>query len=689
MAARPRFSPTEEERETIREIARFLDGIPLALELAGARLGVLSVQEVRARLHRCLDLLVSNRRGIDPRHRTLRAALDASYELLTPAEQRALQIVSVFSGGFDLVAGERVLEASTEEAASLVDGLCQKSWLTRRETPEGGLRFDIYSALRAYGRDVLEAHGSPDSVQRRHAEHYVIWAEEQDDRSTLEKERENLLQVVTAPGLDHFLRARALLSLEELLLASETAATHLQYLDALLEQSSALEPVLAGRLHLARARARDRSGDTKGAVRDCACAVRIGMRAGHAILRFEAATFGVTLAYMHGALARAVARGRTILGKAADVELPARSRAVLLMEVGVALHMAGERAEAEARYEDALRIAREAGSVDAIGRVLACLGFLHQDLGKLDRARDAYEEALEVHIRLRNHDVEGIVRGYLGNLDRRQGHLERAEAHYTRALDLLRRVGDRQFEAVVLMDHGFLLLDQGCADAAEDRLKAAIDTFERTDGQHCHALTTSALAVVESARGDFEQAHACMEAAKRHMPAEDPRRSVLRLHEEVIALAEEGEARVPGARVVLEETDAAVRTCDYTKLASRLLERSIARFDRPEGSYLLERTGAYFEAPGEDRVMLERREALRRVLGLLISRRFEAPGEAVTPAALWETGWPGEKMLESAAKNRLRVAVATLRKLGLEGLLLTRDGGYLLDPERPALRVES
>lgn len=95
--------------------------------------------------------------------------------------------------------------------------------------------------------------------------------------------------------------------------------------------------------------------------------------------------------------------------------------------------------------------------------------------------------------------------------------------------------------------------------------------------------------------------------------------------------------------------------------------------------------GAWMQTPEGDRVDLSSRQSLRRILLLLARERRAFPGRAVSAEALLEEGWPDERMLPDAAVNRLRVALATLRKLGLKDLLVRTDDGYQLDPGVPVL----
>ena len=153
-----------------------LDGVPLAIELAAARLALLPVEEIAARLDDTLGLLAAGSRTALPRHRTLRAAIEWSYDLLLPAEQRLLGRLSVFAGGFTVTAVEAICsECRNHEVLDLLAALIDKS-LVASEAMEGGVRHRLLETIRAYTSERL----APDEqsiVERRHAAYYLALAE--------------------------------------------------------------------------------------------------------------------------------------------------------------------------------------------------------------------------------------------------------------------------------------------------------------------------------------------------------------------------------------------------------------------------------------------------------------------------------------------------------------------------------
>jgi len=168
------FSSHAESLPTIAAICRHLDGIPLAIEFAAARAATLGIEEVAAALRDRLALLTSGRRITLPRHRTLRATLDWSYDLLRDSERRLLQRLAVFVGIFSLEAANAVTnrgEASEAEIADGIANLVAKSLVTPDST-EGGGYFRLFETTRVYALSRLIESGQLREFSRRHAEYY-------------------------------------------------------------------------------------------------------------------------------------------------------------------------------------------------------------------------------------------------------------------------------------------------------------------------------------------------------------------------------------------------------------------------------------------------------------------------------------------------------------------------------------
>ena len=173
---RPDYALTAPDTEVLVEILERLDGLPLAIELAAARMRVLSPQALLRRLSLRFDLLRSDARDATTRQRTLRGALDWSWDLLEPVEQSALAQCSVFRSGFTLEAAEAVLDLSPHVGApatlEVIESLCDKS-LVRTLPRAGDVRFGLYECIREYAAERLG--DEIDRVRERHGAYFLAF----------------------------------------------------------------------------------------------------------------------------------------------------------------------------------------------------------------------------------------------------------------------------------------------------------------------------------------------------------------------------------------------------------------------------------------------------------------------------------------------------------------------------------
>lgn len=178
-AVLPDFRIEPHNATAVARILRELDGIPLALELAAARIRLMPPSQIAERLHDAFRLLTSGARTALPRHRTLRATIDWSYDLLTEPERRMLERLAVFTGGFSLEAAERVTADDTIAADDVLDllaALVDKSLVVLQERG-GAARYRLLETVRQYAVERLDAHGDAATVRARHGAFYCAFAE--------------------------------------------------------------------------------------------------------------------------------------------------------------------------------------------------------------------------------------------------------------------------------------------------------------------------------------------------------------------------------------------------------------------------------------------------------------------------------------------------------------------------------
>jgi predicted ATPase len=188
-AVDPGFQLTESNARVVAEVCRRMEGLPLAIELAAARIKLLTPQEIQARLRgpepakegreSSLKLLTGGARDLPPRHQTLRGAIDWSYGLLGQGEQTLFARWSVFVGGCTLSAAEAICNATGDLPFDALDGLSsllEKS-LLKREEALGESRFSMLEMILEYALEKLEGSGEAEVIRRRHAEYYLSLSE--------------------------------------------------------------------------------------------------------------------------------------------------------------------------------------------------------------------------------------------------------------------------------------------------------------------------------------------------------------------------------------------------------------------------------------------------------------------------------------------------------------------------------
>jgi predicted ATPase/class 3 adenylate cyclase/tetratricopeptide (TPR) repeat protein len=201
VAARSDFQVTNATAPALAEICWRLDGIPLAIELAAARVRVLGLEQLARRLDDRFRLLTGGSRTAVPRQQTLRALVDWSHDLLSAAEQTLLRRLSVFAGGWTLEAAEAICAEegiASEDVLDLLSGLVDQSLVVADETEEGSSRYGLLETLRQYGREKLVASGDAERVHGRHAAHCLAFASaHRFELHRMETEHDNLRAALT------------------------------------------------------------------------------------------------------------------------------------------------------------------------------------------------------------------------------------------------------------------------------------------------------------------------------------------------------------------------------------------------------------------------------------------------------------------------------------------------------------
>lgn len=689
------------EIETIRELVQRLDGLPLAIELAAARVRILPPRQLLTRIHDRFALLQREGKG---RHGSLWHALSLSWEHLSPAERTTLARASVFERGFDWDAAESILWDDAFEGESilgLVDGLRAKALVQvddEGETP----RFSLYESVRAFAARQLESMGLEEDALLRHARYYVDRAEQASERCHgpdapqairwLLAERENLLAVQRrlaerAPGL----ASRAGIALAEVLALNGPPSLEEEVLTASIRLAAAGgEARLEGKAHWCRARAYKRLGRLVEGLADVDAGLVLARSCGDAAMEgrllLEAGAIRFLLGHHEEAL-----RDLSVARDIGEREGIPEFEGIASLIRGVGQENQGRNEEAYDSFVHALEIFRAVGHLRYQGVALLNIGAVASHLGRFDEARRSLVESRRIFRLLENPASEANVLLNLGGVSLAEGKLDQAAGWLKKVLTLERQLGNPRVRGLALAGMAHVALETESPQRAAALMDDALALLRPLKEWRYvsiylpfYALCIGRLGrreeawkVMREARDDFERVRD--EASLETIALLE---ELMRL-EEAIARQDAEAARCPARKI---EATLAVpvqgASTEATFIARRLARRELERLAPPSGEAVL-RVGpeaAWFECAGS-RVDLRRRGAVRRMFRALVENRIAHPGAGMSAEALVEVGWPRERILPEAAATRVYSGIRTLRSLGLEGILLRHADGYLLDPD--------
>jgi predicted ATPase len=380
----------------LAEICRRLDSLPLAIELAAARVKVLPPDELFGRLEQRLPILTSSRRDLPERQQTLRATIEWSYELCSAGEQRLFTRLAVFSGGWTLDAAESVCDADLDTIASLLD----KS-LVRRE----GDRFSMLETIREFAVERLEESGDEDKLRRRHATYLAVLAEASQEslvgpgdtgqREQFRVEWDNVRSALTWAVENHEpeLGLRLAGNLTMGWLDRNLAVEGERWLRALLEGPGPVDDAVRGRALITAATVAGVRGDFDQAAAWGMDALEYFRTAGSELGLAWSLTTMAYLRLERGDLEQAA----EMLDEAETLQRRAGS------STGIRriLHLRGQQAAAAGDIEHARQMLREAGELSrtegdlfSAASTFHSLGDVELDAGEIDAAERAYRDAL-------------------------------------------------------------------------------------------------------------------------------------------------------------------------------------------------------------------------------------------------------------------------------------------------------
>jgi|SRR5579884_741630 len=453
-AVKPAFELTEENADAVAALCRRLDGLPLAIELAAARVKLLSPQAILNRLQDRLDLLAGGASDLPARQRTLRDAIEWSYNLLEPSEQMLLSRLGVFSGGCSLELADSVAGAgigvgdSFEALASLVDKSLVRQW----DGGDGEPRFGLLETIRLYTLEKLEERGELEQLRRAHAERYLALAEAAEPELTranqavwlqrLDEENDNIraaLAWATGAG-ETELALRLAGSLVRFWSSRGLMREGRGRLAEALTKADAVTPAIHAKARFAAGYAALGEGDLREARVDFERSLQLAREAhdGRAEGAALAQLAWLSMAAGDSESARQLAEQAIALAEAAGDKLTASGAVTTLAEL---LAAAGQRDEAIAAYERGLALRRALGDKRLVANSLVGLARAELLQAEYERPTALLREALALGREVKDTWIMSLSLGTLAIVRLCAGDdLVRARDS---ALEALRLAGER------------------------------------------------------------------------------------------------------------------------------------------------------------------------------------------------------------------------------------------------------
>jgi predicted ATPase/class 3 adenylate cyclase/tetratricopeptide (TPR) repeat protein len=519
-AAKPDFQPHADDQAAIAPLVSLLDGLPLAIELAAARVRVMPPRMLLARMSERFKLLASKGGRLE-RQSTLRAAFDWSWELLTPPEKAALAQLSVFEGGFTLEAAEGVLDLSDCDDApwtvDLVHSLVDKSFVR----PRGDDRFDLLVSVQAYAADHLQTEGhyagsGPKALASARLRHVAWFAALGPVRAAAGRcaDLDNLAagcRRAVALGAGDLATgalegAWSALNLRGPFGAGVELAESVCTVPGLNDRAAAhAQSVLAHSLVTC-----GRSGPAR-ALYDTALAHAraAGDRHCEAMVTFRLGSLHESEGRMQEARAQHIAATQM----ARELGAP-QLECLASNGLGTIDVVEGHLDQALSHYEHALVLARQTHDQPMQGNLLGNLGKLHMEVGRTDEARVRYEQSLAIARDTGNRRLEGNMLCNLGMLYIVLERPAESEAASKAALVVARELGNVRLEAIVLCNLGIVIERQGRPDEAQAQFEAAAGHARALGDPMAEGQFLSYLGLLHARQGRHDEAQASLASSE-------------------------------------------------------------------------------------------------------------------------------------------------------------------------------
>jgi predicted ATPase/DNA-binding SARP family transcriptional activator len=540
----PGFALTSANTPAILRICQRLDGIPLAIELAAARTRLLQVTEIAQRLDDRFRLLTGGSRASLPRHQTLRASIDWSYDLLSDPERALLQRLSVFAGGWILEAAEflgcdghqsphgRVGDdIQSYEVLELLGLLVDKSLVNTRSGPDGATWYRMLETINQYAHDKLVETGQIDAVRDRHLQYYIELAERIEENirgpneaqilDQLEAELDNLrlalawsLEGRGKPGWDPEPGIRLASALKWFWQFRGRQDEAIQWLEQLLagEKKERADRPLTLERGLCRAKALFVAAYLAGAINEISKARQYSTESREL---YQSLGPDGKVGYAYVVLfsinqEKSPIESICLTKECQTIFQEANDQFGLVECLRVRGQIARQQKEyesARALYEEFMVLRKENNDLDGIASALYLLGELAYEQGKMEQARALFEESQKAFSDLHNASMEGIIFIKLSDIDKFEGKYAQATNHVKEALSIGHRQGEINVIHGGLLILGCLAMHQGNIQAATERFEECLSYFRKKDHKAYISDTLYNLGLLAWIRGELEQAY--------------------------------------------------------------------------------------------------------------------------------------------------------------------------------------
>jgi predicted ATPase/DNA-binding SARP family transcriptional activator/DNA-binding CsgD family transcriptional regulator len=477
---RPAFGLTSQNVSAVAEICRQLDGIPLAIELAAARVATMSAEQIAVRLGDSLGLLTQGSRTATPRQRTLRAALAWSHDLLSEPERRLFACLSVFVGGFSLEAAEAVAPRDGIEEGEVLDllsGLVDKSLMVAEATSEGEVRYGMLEPVRQYARERLEESEGSDDLLSHHAAYFLAEAEAAEPELVGPRQRWRLDRLEREHGNMRAALGWSLKRGDELGLRLAAASSRFFYARGYLSE---------GRRWL------DEGLSVVGG-------------AASAPVRAKALGEAGWLAEAQGDYEQARVAYEASLDVYRRLENE-RGIAICLGNLGAVATSQGYHGRATELLGESLTLLRRSGTDAEVVRLLSTLGALAISRGEHERAVAWFEEALYLARKAGDVMQVAVSLNNLGHVTLLRGDAERATALFEQALARDREVGEAHGTAISLINLALAALTRDDHRRASGLLLESFTVLREVETKLIMVEWLEAMAGVAGARGQARRA---------------------------------------------------------------------------------------------------------------------------------------------------------------------------------------